>query len=177
MTDIDNFLNQLASFYTAEPVVREQNLTETLASLYDKDQVSYQIDTELFFDELNRAISAPFISEGLKETDERKLAIIPYLFNGQGHHFFLAYIKSREGIQCAGDKAAFIIRQIKTALREGQNVSLVQNYSEQDLGGEKYKDMQAYWSPHCIPDTDKAISLFFDWYKFLENIPEEKAQV
>lgn len=160
MSNIDKLLNELGSIYGNEEGNRAELLNDKMEKLYDKDQVSYRLDAEMFFNELNFAVSKPFKEEGLAEEDPRKLAIVPYLFNGLCHHFFFTFIKKQEGVTCAGDKTAFVIRKIKEALRKGENISLQQNYSVNDLGGEKYQHVQGYWSPKCITDTDSAIEMF-----------------
>lgn len=141
-----------------------ENDIDFLVSKYKENEELYEVEISLSFMKFEDMATEPFKrTNEIKETNQRKLSILKFIYNGLFEHFLTKHIEKREGSMYVGDKTSFIIMMVKRALISGETLNLCQNY-EDYKGYFKQRTGRAYWSPTSFNTTDEAIETFYDWY-------------
>jgi hypothetical protein len=156
--DFKTLLDAMVDGFTQEAV--EKNKESVI-----KIQQAYESNPNRFFDALESAQLHfnTIVSQVVNIPKQKNAYIIGHIISGLYEHFINKLMCMREGSGCSTDKSKFITRSTLKALRENQNLSLFNDYSQCEQIKED-KEKQAYWSPKTIKDTDEAMKLFWDWY-------------
>lgn len=142
---------------------------EELSKKFNEGEELYETEAMLAFMTIQDLIAEPFKKKyQIKETDQRKLAVIPCIYNGMLESFLTKKIEKEEGGVFSGDKASYAISMIKKALVSGKNIMMEIHYEDfPDMY--KGKSGKCYWCPSSFKDTDDAIEQFMSWY-CMDNI-------
>lgn len=158
--DVDNSKMTKKVLSVIKDIISEEDNVDIswLIKIFNESEDLYEAETVYATLNLDTILSAPFKCKyKIKETDELKISILEFIYNGLFEHFLRKIIEKNEGSICSGDKIGFIIKMVKQSLIQGENLSLYQTYKD--------SPSRAYWSPLSFSDTNDAINKFFEWYK------------
>ena len=153
-----------------EREAREKN-SEFIAELmqrFEKNEELYECEMSLAFMHFQDFAAMPWIAKnGI--VDKKNKGIIGMIYSGLFPHFVRTMIENAEGSPCSADKERFTIRQVRKAIRTGENQSLYADYTGcERISKDKWKE-QAYWSPKVFKDTDEVMKAFWKWYRLSDN--------
>lgn len=148
--------------FERETIEGNRDAYEKLKTLYNEKQDRFFDLIEMGFDDFNTLVDAV-----IDVSDQKNKYILQFINNGIYEHFHKTRIEKLEGSACCADKSSFIKRMTLKALKEGENQSLYDDYTQTNRIKED-KERQAYWSPQTVKDTDEAMELFWNWYQLKE---------
>ena len=148
--------------FERETIEGNRDAYEKLKTLYNEKQDRFFDLIEMGFYDFNTLVDAV-----IDVSDQKNKYILQFINNGIYEHFHKTRIKKLEGSACCADKSSFIKRMTLKALKEGENQSLYDDYTQTNRIKED-KERQAYWSPKTVKDTDEAMELFWNWYQLKE---------
>jgi len=142
-----------------EAIEENQEAFERLGILYEQYEPSrFWSAVQIGQHKFERILSAM-----MKVPPQKNQYIVEHIISGLYEHYWKKYFDKIEGSACCADKARFVREMSLRALQENNNLSLYDDYMNCDNIKEN-KEEQAYWSPKTIPDTDTAMSMFWNWY-------------
>lgn len=150
--------------------IEDGKLLSLLMKKFHEGEELYETESMLAMAGLTEFLAEPFKKTYcVAETNPRKLAVIPHLYDGLLEAFLTKKIAKEEGGMFSGDKAGFVVSSIKKALISGKNIPLEVHYEDLEDETCHGRTGRCFWSPSSFADTDHAIEQFMVWY-CMENI-------
>lgn len=157
-------VNALVVSSDKDAIEQNQEAFERLAYIYDNYSSNQFWDAVRIGQHKFERILAQF----MEVPPQKNLYITEHVVSGLYTHFWDKYFEKHEGGSCRGDKSSFVTKMTIKALKSKDNLPLYDDYMKCERIKED-KEKQAYWSPLTVPDTDTAMSLFWDWYLLRDN--------